>query len=125
MEAVLADKRFFYIEDDKQNREIIQMAIEMSGGKIEFEPWGLPEITVSRIKLFKPDLILLDLMFPSGITGYDIYKNIRDDIALANCAVVAVSASDATIEIPKAQRLGFAGFISKPIDIRSFPQQIA
>src|SRR5688572_25118812 len=111
MQDLLAEKRFFYIEDDKQNREIIQMSIEMAGGQIEFEPWGLPEITVSRIKLYKPNLILLDLMFPSGITGYDIYRSIRRDAALATCAVVAVSASDASIEIPKAQSLGFAGFI--------------
>jgi two-component system, cell cycle response regulator DivK len=64
-------------------------------------------------------------MFPSGITGYEIYKSIRRDNTLVGKPVVAVSASDSTIEIPKAQGLGFAGFISKPIDVRSFPHLIA
>jgi hypothetical protein len=39
--------------------------------------------------------------------------------------VVAVSASDPEIEIPKTQSKGFSGFIGKPISLLQFPIQVA
>jgi len=38
--------------------------------------------------------------------------------------VVAVSADNPSEAIPKAKSLGFAGFISKPVDQQAFPFQL-
>ncbi|MEL7436170.1 MAG: response regulator, partial [Chloroflexota bacterium] len=43
---------------------------------------------------------------------------------LKDIPVVAVSSADATAEMNKARRLGFRGFISKPIDVALFPKQV-
>jgi CheY-like chemotaxis protein len=123
--SVLQGKRIFYIEDDVKNRSIAQVIIEQSGAKMGFERWGGAEALV-RLKAFMPvDLILLDLMFPHNITGYDIFRAIRSDSTFDRIPVVIVSASDPAIEIPIARARGLDGFISKPIDLRWFPQQIA
>jgi DNA-binding response OmpR family regulator len=70
------------------------------------------------------DIILLDLMFPRGITGYDIFREIRSYSEFDSIPIVAVSAADATVAIPKAQEMGFSGFIAKPIDFYRFSVQI-
>jgi two-component system cell cycle response regulator DivK len=89
----------------------------------EFERWGGQ--TIQRLKMFKPvDLIILDLMLPKGITGYDIYDQIRMMPDFASVPIIAVSASDASVAIPKTREKGFSGFIAKPIDSLIFPQQI-
>lgn len=121
----LKNKRIFYIEDDVKNRAIAQMILEQSGATVGFERWGRANAIV-MLQAFMPiDAILLDLMFPQGVTGYDVFEAIRANSAFDHIPVIAVSASDPAIEIPRAKQLGFAGFISKPIDIRLFPQQIA
>lgn len=118
---MLSGKRIFYIEDDVQNRGIVQVILEQSGAEMAFERWGRGD-TVPRIKKFMPvDLILLDLMFPNGVTGYDVFAHIREDPSLNEIPIIAVSAADPTIEIPRAQEVGFAGFIAKPVSIQSFP----
>jgi CheY-like chemotaxis protein len=39
--------------------------------------------------------------------------------------IVAISAAELAIAIPRARELGFSGFISKPIDEALFAKQIA
>jgi CheY-like chemotaxis protein len=122
---LLEGKRIFYIEDDIKNRLVSQVILEREGAVVNFENWGR-DLVLPRLHSFAPvDLILLDLMFPRGVTGYDIFDHIRSNEAFESTPIVAVSAADATVEIPKARAKGFAGFISKPINLRDFPEQVA
>jgi CheY-like chemotaxis protein len=121
--ATMNLKRIFVVEDNIENRVITQMALGLLGARVEFDRFGRD--TLSKLHNFgKVDLIILDLMFPNGVTGYDIFDMIRSDSALAAVPIVAVSASDATTSIPRCQAKGFSGFIPKPIDIDRFPKQI-
>src|SRR5690606_11841995 len=91
--------------------------------KISFDRWGADAVT--RLRRFMPaDLILLDLMFPHGVTGYDIFKDIRAHPEFRHVPIVAVSASDASVAIPLTKDMGFAGYIAKPIDFLGFTKQI-
>ncbi len=121
---LLQGKRIFYVEDDVKNKTITQVILEQVGATFAFERWG--NDVVSKIKAYMPvDLILLDLMLPHGITGYDVFEAIRREPEFLRVPIVAVSASDPSIEIPRTRARGFDGFIGKPIDLRMFPQQIA
>ncbi|MDQ7024365.1 MAG: response regulator [Anaerolineae bacterium] len=121
--ADLKGKRIFLIEDNVGNRAIMQTMLEQFGTKIGFERWGTD--TIKKLDQFSPvDIILLDLMFPRGVTGYDIFDEIRSHIKYGDVPIVAVSASEPAIAIPKTRAKGFAGFISKPIDFDLFPSQV-
>jgi two-component system cell cycle response regulator DivK len=121
---LLKNRRIFLVEDDIANRAIIQMLLERNGAKTAIERWGTD--TVPRIQAFSPvDLILLDLMFPDSVSGFDVFDEIRADTTLANIPILAVSAMDPSIAIPKTQAKGFNGFIPKPIEYELFVQQIA
>jgi CheY-like chemotaxis protein len=71
----------------------MQLLLEQNGAKMSFERWG--KDTMERLRAFAPiDLILLDLMFLHGITGYDIFDRIRAQLEFQHIPIVAVSASD-------------------------------
>jgi CheY-like chemotaxis protein len=118
---ILKDTRIFIIEDNVTNRAIMQTILERQGAVIGFERWGVD--TEERLLKFAPvDIILLDLMFPNDISGYDIFDRIRLLPNFAGVPIVAVSASH---EIARARLKGFAGFIKKPIELEQFPRQVA
>ena len=120
----LRNKRIFVVEDNLQNRVIMQTLLEQHGATTAFDRWGVA--TVEQLKRFAPiDLILLDLMYPNNITGFDIYQQIRAESEFLHIPIIAVSAMDASVAIPRTQALGFAGFIAKPINYDRFPRQIA
>jgi len=119
----LKNKQIVLIEDNPSNLAVMTTILQMEGAKTGFERWGTS--TIARLHVLAPiDLILLDLMFPNGVTGWDIFKEIRADAEFAKVPVVAVSAMDSALAIPKAREFGFAGFIAKPIDIDLFPSQL-
>lgn len=119
----LIRKRIFVVEDDFNNRIITQMALITHDVRVEFDRWG-KDTMVKLVSFGKPDLILLDLMFPNGITGYDIFDLIRANNTYNNVPIVAISASDTSTAIPRCQAKGFSGFIAKPIDSDHFAAQL-
>jgi CheY-like chemotaxis protein len=122
--VLLENKRIFIVEDNIQNRIVFTMSLKLHGAQVEFDRWG--QHTRTRLQAFRQvDLIILDLMLPGGISGYDIFDEIRSLPEYAAVPIVAVSASDPSLALPKTQAKGFAGFIAKPIDVDLFPKQLA
>ncbi|HLY25005.1 MAG TPA: response regulator [Aggregatilineales bacterium] len=121
---LLSNKRIFLIEDNLRNLNMMQLMLEKYEARISYERWG--QDTVLHLQLFIPvDLILLDLNFPDGVSGFDIYDAIRAQPDFQTVPIAAVSATDASVALPKAKAKGFAGYISKPLDFVLFPQQVA
>lgn len=85
--------------------------------------WG--DTTLSNMKnMPQIDLILLDLMPPRQVSGYDVFDALRQLPEFQDVPVVAVTASDPDVEMNKARQKGLNGYISKPINRRLFPQQV-
>lgn len=122
---LLKGKRILYVEDDARNRSVVEIILKHAGAAVEFERWGFAETAIPKIHSFRPHLILLDLMFPGNVSGYDIFDALREVSSLSHIPVVAVSASDPEVEIPKAQAKGLNGFIGKPINIEHFAGYLA
>lgn len=121
---LLKDKHIFVVEDNLQNRVVFQMALIRHGAVVDFERRGRDTLTHLK-SAPRIDLIILDLMLADGISGFDIYDEIRAMPRFASVPIIAVSAMDPSIAIPKTRAQGFTGFIAKPIDNQLFPQQIA
>ena len=120
----LLGKRIFIVEDNPMNIAVNSAILVRTGATVIQDPWNVQAI--DRLRRALPvDVILLDLMLRNGISGYDIFEQIKADPKLRDIPVLAVSASDPTVEIPRAQSLGFTGFIGKPVNARLFPEQIA
>lgn len=120
----LAGKRIFVVEDNALNRVVFTMTLKIHGAQVEFDRWG--DSTLMRMKVFdRVDLIILDLMLQGGISGYDVFQEIRSTPEYAAVPIIAVSAADPSVALPKTQQLGFNGFIAKPLDDELFPKQVA
>jgi putative two-component system response regulator len=62
-----------------------------------------------------PDLVLLDVMMP-GIDGYEVMRQLRDDLSTRDIPVIFVTAMGATEEEERGLALGAVDYISKPIN---------
>ena len=120
---ILDGKRIFIVEDNTHNRVVFQMTLISNGATVEFDRWGRDALW--RLQAFgQTDIIILDLMLPSGMSGYDIFDEIRTLPEYNDVPIIAVSATDPAIAIPKTQQKGFSGFIAKPVDDELFPRQV-
>jgi two-component system, sensor histidine kinase and response regulator len=118
----LKDKRIFIVEDNSMNRVIYKMSLGLAGASLQFDQKG--DGTIDQLAMFKPDLIILDLMLPRGNSGYDIFDQIRRLPECKDVPIVAISASDPATALLKCQDKGFAGFIAKPIEEELLQDQV-
>ncbi len=79
---------------------------------------GIP-LAVAR----KPSLVLMDIQLP-GMDGVSALQKLRADASTAAIPIVAMTASVMKEDRERFDTAGFDGFITKPIDVKSFPEQI-
>jgi CheY-like chemotaxis protein len=121
---LLKNKRILLFEDDITNQAVMTMLLKQHGGLVMFERWGCQ--SPDFLKRFLPvDIILLDLMFPRQVTGYQVFDALRAIPEFHSVPIIAVTAADPDAELPKVRSKGFSGFISKPLAFNEFARQVA
>jgi CheY-like chemotaxis protein len=125
MQLLLKDKRIFYAEDDVKNRAGLQIVLYRAGADVKIGRSDNLENMMMMLRMSLPlNLIILDLMYGKGMTGYDIFNAIQEDDSLTGIPVIAFSAADPSAEIPRVKAAGMQGFIAKPMNVQEFPLQI-
>jgi CheY-like chemotaxis protein len=119
----LVGKRIAVVEDNVINLAVFATTLRQQGVTVIQDAWSTDTIELLARNL-PIDLIVLDIMLRHGVSGYDIFDEIKKHPKLGHIPVVAVSSLDPESEIPKAKAKGFTGFISKPISHVEFPQHI-
>ncbi|MGH2490655.1 MAG: response regulator, partial [Candidatus Limnocylindria bacterium] len=71
----------------------------------------------------RPNLVLMDIQLP-GMDGVSALQKLRQDAATAAIPVVALTASVMKEDRERFDKAGFDGFITKPISVRAFPDQV-
>src|SRR5215213_9135738 len=112
--------RILIIEDDPQSARLATRVLEREGHEVTHTSEGLAGLKIASQG--DVDLVLLDLGLPdiSGHTVAALINRIPGDIP-----VVAVTASADAATEKRAMTYGCNGYITKPIDTRAFPEQIA
>ena len=70
-----------------------------------------------------PDVILLDIQMPE-MDGYEVATHLKGDAELARIPIVGVSSFAMPGDREKAIRMGFAGYIEKPVDPEHFSETV-
>jgi two-component system, cell cycle response regulator DivK len=112
------------IEDDVSGGAMIGMMMRRLGIRAYVDSTGDQVIELARNMDPIPDIIFLDLNLPLK-SGFEILKEIRADDKLKDVLVIAVTAMDAEIAIPKCKQAGFDGYIAKPLRLVRFNTQVA
>lgn len=105
-------KRIFVVEDDKNINKL--MTISLGGGYDIKQIYDGAE-AIQRVKLEKPDLVVLDLMLP-GADGLAVCQTIKKEASLRDIIVIIVSALDATTNRFTGIKYGADYYIKKPFD---------
>lgn len=111
------------VEDQPDNLKLLTTLLQLKGHAVVGIATGEEVTEVVRTHQPAPALILLDIQLP-GRDGYAVLAELR---ALAHhpWKVVALTAHASPEERAKAEAAGFDGYITKPIDVRTFPQEVA
>jgi two-component system cell cycle response regulator DivK len=112
--------KILIVEDSPDNMKLFSTILGLKGHEVTGLPGG--EGLLEAVERTRPDLVLMDIQLP-GKDGFALLEEIRRSPFPA-ARVIALTAHAMTGDRERALEAGFDGYITKPIDIRSFPDQI-
>jgi len=109
------------VEDSPDNMKLFRTLLALRKHDVVGLTSG--EGLLPTIESAQPGLVLMDIQLP-GKDGFALLQEIRGSPHRA-LRVVALTAHAMAGDRERALEAGFDGYITKPIDIRSFPEQVA
>ena len=109
------------VEDNEKNMKLARDLLQYHGFTTVEATNAEDGIALAKEK--QPTLVLMDIQLP-GMDGVAALAQLRADVATSAIPVVAMTASVMKEDRERFEKAGFDGFITKPIDVRAFPQQV-
>lgn len=108
-------KKILVVDDHPEVKRLLE--IILNGDNRRFFQADNGEEAIKIARELKPDLILLDVMMPGGMDGYEVTRILKRDPATADCVVVVMTAKVQDQDRADAFEAGADDYIGKPFDI--------
>jgi len=113
----MEQKRVLVVEDNELNMKLVRSLLQIGEYQVVEAPDA--ETGIRLAQEHHPALILMDIQLP-GMDGLSATKIIRQDGALKEIPVVALTSYAMQGDDEKALEAGCTGYIAKPINTRTF-----
>jgi two-component system cell cycle response regulator DivK len=118
---MITPRRIFIVDDDSEVISLMSTLLEARGHIVRSNLVG--DQAIPQIVDMRPHCVLVDLMM-AAIDGYALSAELKKRRELADMKIVMVSARTGAIWTERSQAVGLDGYITKPIDIATFAQQV-
>ena len=108
------------VEDSPDNMKLFRTLLSLKGHRVV--PLAGGDGVLNALDAHQPELVLMDIQLP-GKDGFALLAEIRGS-RHAGIRVVALTAHAMAGDRERALEAGFDGYITKPIDIRTFPAEV-
>jgi CheY-like chemotaxis protein len=117
----MRNRKILVIEDNALNMKLVRSLLKI--GKFEILEAEDAESGIQLMRQHLPDLVLMDVQLP-GMNGLKATRMIKRDPTIKEIPIVALTSYAMQGDEEKAAEAGCSGYITKPIDTKSFLQVI-
>jgi two-component system cell cycle response regulator DivK len=117
----MANETILIVEDDRLSRKLVETLLQRRGYRLLTATDGKEAIEIATHE--QPDLIIMDLRLPK-VDGYEATQTLKSQPETAHIPIVALTAQAMPDDHERALAAGCDGYITKPINTRTFPGQV-
>lgn len=114
----MSGESILVIDDNPDNLELTRILLDCEGWEVRTAEDAQQALNI--LQTYQPGLILMDVQLP-GTDGLELTRQVRRDPRFRKVRIVALTAYAMKGDEDNARAAGCDGYISKPIDTRSFP----
>lgn len=118
----MAGEKILMIEDNPINAELVIDLLELEGYEVIHAENAEKGIELAHKEM--PALILMDVGLP-GMDGLEATKILKNDEKTKDIPILVLTSHAMKGDAEMAKEAGGDGYITKPIDTREFPKQVA
>jgi two-component system, OmpR family, phosphate regulon response regulator PhoB len=104
--------RLLIVEDQPDIRKLIRMTLEFEGYDLLEAENGADGLRLAQTA--RPLIMLLDVMMPGELDGYQVCERVKKDPELAGTKVVLLTARGQAADLETGRRVGADAYLVKP-----------
>jgi DNA-binding response OmpR family regulator len=104
--------KILIVDDERSLRETLAYNLRRAGFEVRLVADGPSALAAARAQ--PPDLILLDVLLPGGMDGFEICRLLRHDL---RCPIVLLSAMAEEVDRVVGLEVGADDYVTKPFSI--------
>jgi DNA-binding response OmpR family regulator len=113
IEEIIVSKKIILIVDDQAElRKLVRMTLECDDYELHEAKDGQQALTLA--KLLQPDLVILDIMMPGEIDGYQVCKKLKEECSEKIASVILLTAKGQMTDLKEGIRAGADNYLIKP-----------
>ncbi len=116
-----SERRVLLVEDDQDNFDLVRILLEHAGYSVFGAYTGQEALEMTRRE--RPDLVLMDLSLPI-VDVWTAARELKLDPQTASIPLLALTAHTLPGDRQRALDAGFNGYISKPINVQRFNEEL-
>lgn len=118
----MAGDAILVVDDNPVNLKLVRVLL--TGEGYEVRTAANAEDALAVLEGFTPRLILMDIQLP-GMDGLALTRRLKADPATKDAIIVGLTAYAMKGDEERVREAGCDGYVSKPIDTRTFPAVVA
>ena len=119
----MSARKILVVEDNDMNMQLVEFLLEEGGYDIVKAASGEEALEITRNAAGAPDLILMDIHLP-GMDGLSVVRAMKTDDRTRRIPILALTAHAMRGDKDRFLEAGCDGYISKPIDVKTFISSI-
>lgn len=116
---MVGQRTVLVVEDNDMNMQLVEYLLEEGGYAIVKATSGEEALALTRSDTQRPDLILMDIHLP-GMDGLSVVREMKSDDRTNQIPILALTAHAMRGDKDRFLEAGCDGYISKPIDVKTF-----
>ncbi len=116
-------KTVLIVDDQPEVKKLLEVVLRQPGRQFLSASSGSEALALAREQ--RPDLILLDVMMPGGMDGYQATRILKADPATAGCTIIAMTARVQEQDRIDALAAGADDYVGKPFDMEDLKAKVA
>ncbi|UQA61904.1 PAS domain-containing hybrid sensor histidine kinase/response regulator [Polyangium aurulentum] len=115
--------RILIIEDNQDAAESLALLLSLSGHEVESAAAGTAGVQLAGT--FAPQVVLCDIGLPGGMDGYGVARALRQEEALQQPFLIALTGYGQEEDQRRAREAGFDVHLVKPVDIATLQEVLS
>ncbi len=105
-------RKVLIVEDQAEVRELVEVTLSQSNVRVLQAESGDDGVRLALAEL--PQLVLMDVMMPGEIDGWEAVRRIRGDERMRKATVLMLTARSQSSDFQQGREAGADGYITKP-----------
>lgn len=106
------EKIILIVEDRPEMRKLVRLTLGINNMEIHEAASG--EVGAKMAKALRPDCVIMDVIMPGVLNGYQACRQIKEDLLARKIPVIILTARSQATDLAEGQKAGADAYIVKP-----------